>query len=56
MTKYQIQSQSEAKWLKEVPNKKKKVHSLCENIQVIINLTEKSTASCDYCDENNESN
>ena len=27
------------------------MHSLSENIEVTINLTEKSTASCDYCEK-----
>ena len=36
---------------KRSSNSKEKVHSLSVNIKVIMNLTEKSIASCDYCDE-----
>ena len=39
------------KMAKRSSNLKEKVLSLCGNIWVIINLTENSTASFDYCDE-----
>ena len=38
---------------KEVPNKKKIVHHLCENIQLTFNLTHESVAAFVYCDETN---
>ena len=43
------------KMAKRSSNLKEKVHSLCENIYAITNLTEKSTASCAYCDKTNKS-
>ena len=39
---------------KRSSNLKEKVHSLCENIYAIKNLTVKSIASFDYCDRSNE--
>ena len=38
---------------KRSSNLKEKVHSLCENIYAITNLTEKSTAIYVYCDKTN---
>ena len=43
------------KMVKRSSNSKEKVHSLSVNIKVIMNLTEKSIASCDYCGKNNRS-
>ena len=39
--------------VKRSSNSKEKVHSLSVNIKVIMNLTEKSNASCGYCDKSN---
>ena len=36
---------------KRSSNSKEKVHSLSENIQLNINVTEKSIVSCDHHDE-----
>ena len=40
---------------KRSSNSKEKVHSLSENIQLNINVTEKSIVSCDHHDESKRS-
>ena len=58
LVKLNKRSNSNTEWgkmAKRSSNSKEKVHSLSVNIKVIMNLTEKSIASCDYCDKNNRS-
>ena len=54
LVKLNKRSNSNTEWgkmAKRSSNSKEKVHSLSENIQLNINVTEKSIVSCDHHDE-----